>query len=465
MNNVGGRRPIWLAGPRSGSFRGAARVLTQLVLILIAESSVVMAADEPAAGQGAGGIPTRITLRSSHFALRTDLPRPEAEETLSRMEASLKQAVRYWRREPRGQIACYVVDDLNHWPDSALPHPLARVWVGGVGGATISEFTNVQGKIRVKATVYALARPGIAEHEVIHAYCYQTFGEGGPDWYKEGMAQLVSLHAADAARVGCPEELVRVLDKSSPNRIRDLLQEGRFTRDISHAFGALLANRSDPHRHVPMSDWTGQNAETLRLAERHYVRSWALCHMLLCNPNYAARFRALGDSFLTKGRDSFDTAFASVSEEMAFEYAFFLDHVDVGYRVDLCRWDWQKRFFTLDEQELVSVRIEAARGFQASGLKLQAGHRYGYATTGSWGTSAERPATDASGDLHGSGRMVGAVMSKYQLDEPFELGQQGEFVAATSGNLYLRCRDAWNQLHDNQGTIHVRFAPPSKRGR
>ena len=126
--------------------------------------------------------------------------------------------------------------------------------------------------------------------------------------------------------------------------------------------------------------------------------------------------------------------------------------------------DWEKRFQTLGEQDPVSVRVEAARGFQGSGLKVLTGRRYDYETIGSWGTSADGLSTDADGGSGGTGRMVGVVMTDYRLGEPFDLGRKGTFVAATSGNLYVRCRAAWNQLQDNHGAIHVRFTAPAKNG-
>jgi len=407
----------------------------------------------------------RIVLRSSNFVLTTDLPRTEAQPMLSRMEATLKGATRYWQRPPRGQIACYVVADLANWPDSALPHPLARVWIGGVGGATIAEFIGAGRDTRIRATVYAVPRRGVVEHEVIHAYCYQTFGEAGPEWYKEGMAQWVSLGGEGGTERGCPPELVRGLGKGASATVKEVVQAGRFTVGISDSFGAMLANRSDQLAHVPLSDWTAQDDETVRLAELHYMRSWALCHMLLCNPNYAARFRTLGDSYVTKGSDSFDSVFASVSDELAFEYAFFLQHMGAGYRVDLCRWDWQKRFRTLDAPDMrgtAGVRIEAARGYQASGLTVVAGESYAYATTGSWGTSVQGSTTCANGDTEGRGRMMAVVLDTFRLGKPFELGSLGTFEATQDGKLYLRCRDDWNQLHDNHGSIHVRFTRPAK---
>jgi hypothetical protein len=336
--------------------------------------------------------------------------------------------------------------------------------VGGVGGATISEFTGAGRETRIRATVYAVPRPGVVEHEVIHAYCYQTFGEAGPDWYKEGMAQLVSHGGESRGEAGCHAGLVNVLEKGTSATVQEVTQAGRFTVQLHDSFGAMLAHRSDQQQHVPLSDWTVADAKLVRSAEQHYVRSWALCHMLLCNPNYATRFRALGDSYISQGRDSFDGAFAPVAKEMAFEYAFFLQHMDVGYRVDLCRWDWQKRFRTLDAHGTANARIEAARGYQASGLTVVGGQSYDYATIGSWGTSAAGPSTNADGDALGAGRMVAVVLDAYHLGEPFDLGNQGTFVALNDGNLYLRCRDAWNELQDNQGAIQVRLTRPVKDG-
>ena len=185
--------------------------------------------------------------------------------------------------------------------------------------------------------------------------------------------------------------------------------------------------------------------------------------MLLCNPNYATRFRTLGDSYVTQGHDSFDNAFASVTDEIAFEYAFFLEHMDVGYRVDLCRWDWQKRFHTLDSRDCECPHRGGARlpGFGTDGrgrpeLRL-CDHRFVGHHGGGIHECRRQP--------HGTGRMVAVVLDAFRLGEPFELGNQGKFVAPNSGNLYLRCQDEWNQLQDNHGAIQVRFTRSAKTGR
>ncbi len=388
--------------------------------------------------------------------LHTDLPRPEAEQTLARMEATLKIASDYWQCKSRRQIVCYVVEDEANWPDSAFPHALARVWVGGIGGATISQFESVNGRARVKATVYADAKPGTVEHEIIHAYCYQTFGEAGPDWYKEGMAQAVADRAAAVSRGGCPRELVQGLSQQRRRRIPEIVSAGRFTGEIDAALGAMLSDHKLLGQ-VYLSAWTSKDDETVRQARQHYLWSWSLCHMLLHNPNYNTRFRMLGESYLANGEGTFHELFAAASNEVAFEYAFFLEHMDVDYRVDLCSWEWQERFRTLEQQRVISRRVQASRGFQASGLEVSQGRTYDFTTEGTWSTSADGAFFDAGGDAAGKAKMIGTVLHDFQLSAPFDLGARGTFVAPVSGKLYVRCRDAWSQLADNRGEILLRF--------
>ena len=49
------------------------------------------------------------------------------------------------------------------------------------------------------------------------------------------------------------------------------------------------------------------------------------------------------------------------------------------------------------------------------------------------------------------------IGTKYKLSEPFELGANGSFTTPTAGQLCLRCKDEWNQLHDNSGKVSVKF--------
>jgi len=387
--------------------------------------------------------------------VRTDLPEGEMTALCARLERALQFAERYWGRELRGQIECYVVHDLAAWSDAQLPHRLARVIVSGIGGATLPRMVSTGKQSRNCPRVYASSQPGVAEHEIIHAYCVQTFGSAGPEWYKEGMAEMLVRGCTRESGVHCSADQVATLRGGAGATIAEILSLGETGRRITAAL-ARLEDLPASSRHVPSAAWTPQDADAVSIARDEYLRSWAFCYLLLHNPNYAPRFRSLGNVFVEKQRDAFDEFFSPVREQIEFEHRFFLEHLAVGYRVDLCRWDWSADFRPLQPSCSHTARVAAARGFQASGLTLSAGQRYHYRAAGAWSLSADGGVTDADGEA-GRGRLVGVVLSEMRLGKAFPLGVEGSFHAPADGLLYLRCEDAWNELADNQGHVDVTF--------
>jgi hypothetical protein len=433
-----------------------------LGLVLIAMGRLPAIAEDAPHGQrqAEAGHADRRIVRSSHFAIRTDLPEAEAAEALQRMEAILKFAARYWGREPRGQIKCIIARDLENWSDGELPHSLARVWIGGVGGATISEMAGVGRSARVKSTVYANDQPGVIEHEIVHAYCSQAFGTSGPVWYKEGMAEFAAFGHERTAGVRCDPRLIHVLRHGKRLSIEQIIRSDLHVERLRDSMTAMLANRTDVNRHVALDAWRDSDSEDVHRAKRAYLWCWSLCHMLENNPNYRERFRRLGNNFLRRKRDSFQRAFEEVMDQLAFEYAFFLDHVDIGYRVDLCHWDWDRQFRDCFEWDAPHATVAAARGYQPSGLTVMGGQRWQYRTVGTWGTSKSTAPVNADGNHGGEGRLTGVVLNNYRLSQPFALGSRGEFVVPVSGDLYLRCGEEWNRLADNRGQVEVWLRRP-----
>ncbi len=80
---------------------------------------------------------------------------------------------------------------------------------------------------------------------------------------------------------------------------------------------------------------------------------------------------------------------------------------------------------------------------------------YDYHTGGTWSLGNDAPRLTADGDTQGRGRLEGVIFSDYELSEPFPLGKEGTFHPPAAGRLYLRCRDDWNELADNRGTVQV----------
>ena len=106
--------------------------------------------------------------------------------------------------------------------------------------------------------------------------------------------------------------------------------------------------------------------------------------------------------------------------------------------------------------------LRAAKyGWQATGVKLNSGQSFDYAAKDTWKLQSGGDGLTADGDANGQGRLAGIIMKDFSLGEPFDLGIRGTCQAPQEGDLYLRCRDGWNQIGDNDGTITVHLRKSS----
>ncbi len=374
--------------------------------------------------------------RSKHVLLHTDLPAASARELLTRLETILGLIGKYWGQPVAGEIECYVVDDLDAWPTGTLPD-LARAKIMAISGVTTTQTLN-RGKqfVSGKATVYAAAGDDNAQHEIVHAYCGQTFGRTGPLWYSEGMAELGQFWQEKNVGVRCKPHMIDFLNHHARKTVAEVVADDAADGQVA---GAARTGDS----------WQA------------YTSRWALCHLLVNNPNYSGRFKSLGLAYLNGGKARFEQVFANVSQELEFEYALFVKQVAQGYRADLCRWDWHHKFRAPDATA-TSARIEAQRGWQPAGALVTRGQSYTYTADGKWKTAAGEETT-AAGLPSGAGRLEGVVLHDFELGEPFPLSASGTFVAPAGGKLFLRCRENWAELADNTGFVTVKIKRSSGR--
>jgi len=354
-------------------------------------------------------------VRSSHFVLHTDLSDRQAKILLDRLETMYGLLARYFGSRPMRPIECYVVRDLSQW-SSRLPEAGAAK-IAARAGVTISTRLGKQ----TRAVVYACDKPGVVQHEAVHAFCAQTFGSTGPTWYAEGIAEVGNYWKNDNPQVDVPAVVITYLKTTQRKPLSQIVAPGQITGDSWQA----------------------------------YAWRWALCHLLMNNPNYAPRFRSLGVRLMRGEKGvSFESVYGPVASQLSFEYDWFTRHVDNGFRADLCAWDWKRRFRPISSKPL-KVTIEARRGWQPSGGTVDAGRSYAYTATGTWKPDSGG-AVPADGRPDGVGRLVGIILSDSgELSRPFDLGEQGRFRPPTSGKLYLRCRDDWTRIADNSGAIRV----------
>jgi hypothetical protein len=362
---------------------------------------------------------------SPHFLVHTDLDALEAKSLLKKLETEMKLVGNYWGRPAQGVIECCIVKDLKNWPEDLQqkmePEGLAKIRSGE--GVTTSRVVSRGARFRGTAHLYSVSKGDVPLHEAVHAYCMQTFGRCGPMWYAEGMAEMGHFWIDGQKGVHIPPHHIQYFKKSKRRELESLInnQEG--------------------------AGGTGED----------YLWWWLLCHLLENDENYTAQFRFLGRQILVKNEKiTFHDVFGPRQKELEFEYRFFLDHIENGYRVDLCSWNWKARFSEREKGgHPIHAVIQADRGWQPSGLTVADGAKYAYETKGDWEIGKNRDSVDADGGADGRGRLVGVVMKDYQLGKEFELGANGAFTAPGDGDLYLRCRTAWTQIAENSGKISV----------
>lgn len=362
------------------------------------------------------------TYKSRNFTVHTDLSAADAQQLLRNLETMLGIISRYWACPNRKMIECYVVEDLANWPAGAIPETGLESIRGG-GGITLSQVRSNGKQFDTRAVVYATAAHGTPQHEAVHAYCALNFGRTGPVWYSEGMAEMGKYWIDGEQGVNCRPGVIDYLRRSTVKPLNEIITTQAVTGD----------------------SW------------QNYAWRWALCHLLTNNPNYSNRFRPLGLSLLAGKRTSFDAVYGSMAPEIEFEYRFFLEHLETGYRVDLCAWDWTTRFRKPRGNAALVAQIEAARGWQPSRLEVTAGETYRFEIEGEWRIETDGEPLDADGDESGAGRLVGVLWNDYRLGEPFDLGRTERWTAPGDGRLMLRCRDSWSRLDDNSGKVTVRI--------
>lgn len=367
-------------------------------------------------------------VRSQNFVLYTDISDRQAQVLLAKLETMHGLIGGYFGKRPRMPIECYVVDDMQKWPPGQID-PIGVAKIMEPAGVTRSR--SLPGSREMKAVVYSCDDHDVVQHEAVHAFCTQAFGSTGPTWYSEGMAEMGNYWKPGQLEVNIDPVVITYLTEAEPKKMLDIVAAGQITGDSWQA----------------------------------YAWRWALCHLLANNSNYAKRFKQLGLVMMSGGKETFETAFGSVAKEISFEYDQFVQNFGNGYRVDLCAWDWSVRPKKLSGSGRQKTEVLAQAGWQPTKLLTQEGVSYDHVAEGEWKLSPTDKPITADGGGAGRGRLIGALLqdyeSEFRLSKPFEMGARGSFTAPGEGQLYVRCRDGWTDLADNEGelTLHLRRTP------
>ena len=294
-------------------------------------------------------------------------------------------------------------------------------------------------------------------HEGVHAFMQKHLGGGGPPWYREGIAELLATHRWRDGRLQ-----VRVMPAS---------------RDEVPYWGRIKILRSEfaAERALMLADVVRlDNADFLE--NTAYGWSWGAAAYLDGHPKARRIFRRLrnhvNDSSMRFTR-LLETELAPQLREFDEQWQLFVVNADYGY-------DFAAESVMYGAGRPLEaprqVRLRTDRGWQSSGVRVEAGQVYLIRGEGQYKIQ-QKPETMwcESGGVtirYYRGMPLGVLMGSVRLDtprpglanlcNPMPLGVRRHIRPIDSGTLYLRVNDAPGELSDNSGEITVTIERAAK---
>lgn len=384
-------------------------------------------------------------LDGQHITLYTDLP---SDDHVDELPQVFDQAVPHWRQYfaldqsklAEWKIIGYVIQDREKFravgllPDD-LP-PFLHAYQRGE-------------EIWVYEQPSAYFRRHLLLHEGTHSVMNHLLGGSGPPWYMESIAELLGTHHWENGRLQMgyvPRNKEEVPYWGRVKIVRDHVDAGR-----AKALSAVMAHRLQDYLQVDPYGW-----------------SWAAAAFLDAHPLSQEAFRQLGQrtdsvDFSARFRQQLDDEWPRLAEQ----WQLFVMNIDYGY--DVAR---EAVIYGEGESfvgETATAEIVVDRGWQSSGVRLEADRSYRIEATGRYQVASE-PRTwwcEPNGvtiRYHG-GQPLGILLAAIRDDQPaerltslarpVEIGLGRTITPGRSGTLYLRINDHPAELADNEGTVTV----------
>lgn len=392
-------------------------------------------------------------LESQHLVLYTDLPASAAVDALPQV---FDQAVPLWakyfgvskKQTADWRARTFLVGDREKFEALELLPPDVDLLHGYSIGSDL--WVSEQG-----SDYY---RRHLLLHEGTHAFMNRFLGACGPGWYMEGVAELLGTHRLGAGREGVALE-IGIMPRSR-NEV-PMLGRIKLVHDALAADGALT---------LPA---VMQIDNRKQLGNDAYAWCWGAAKFLDAHPRYRGRFRKLqrqvrSEEFNELARREFGRDW----EELKAEWLAFVTTLEHGYDFERMAIDF--RTGTPLRGQPRTATIAADRGWQSSGVLLEAGKSYRVSASGRFqiavedvnGVETQWPCEAGGVTIeyhagHPLGMLLGAVVpSKASgnsgFARPLAIGLGRTITPEVSGTLYLRVNDSAARLGDNRGALTIR---------
>jgi hypothetical protein len=287
-------------------------------------------------------------------------------------------------------------------------------------------------------------------HEGTHVFMISFLGGCGPGWYMEGTAELFGTHRFD-------ERYKQLTLRAMPQNRDEVPMWGRIK-----LISASRAKAARPFAAVLSTDNRRQ------MGDEQYAWCWAAVKFLDSHPRYRDQFRKLKNNVTYADfNDRFRRAYQAQWAGMQAEWLAYIAALDYGYDFERMAIDFRSGKPCHDS---VEVKLATDRGWQSSGVRLEAGKSYRITATGKYeiANDGEPWPCEPGGvtiDYHDGrplGLLLGALDSNANgvtLANPFPVGLDKTITPTATGTLYLRVNDSPAKLDDNRGTLTATISP------
>jgi len=389
-------------------------------------------------------------LSSRRLTLYTDLAAEQSVDELPAVfDLAFPQWCAYFKIDPRQhddwRISAYLMKDRPRFEAAGLISTELSMLLSGDAPQGYTR----QNECWLNNQSSEYYRRHLLLHEGTHAFMYTLLNNIGPPWYAEGMAELLGTHRwADG----------QLTLNYFPARPQEVPKLGRI-EIIETEFAARRALR--------LTDVLNFSSHTYAKPDG-YAWSWAAAAFLDNHPRYRERFRRL-PKFVNDAdfNRRFAETFSSDAAQLAEEWQVFIS--DIAYGYDFSRTEVDFRSGVKLPSRGAKLTVTADRGWQNTGVRLEAGKAYDLQASGRYQVGKEprilwcEPNGVSIHFVHGKplGTLLAAVRpddgssATSPLATPLAAGLSTIVRPAHSGTLYLRVNVSDGELDSAAGTLTV----------
>jgi hypothetical protein len=405
-------------------------------------------ADQADAGAPTPGIRQLV---SKHLTLYTDLP---SSGEVDALPGYFDQAFPQW--------CAYFDLDVQHHADwharCYLMKVPGRFQAAGLMPADLPEFSSGytrNDELWLYDQTSAYYRRHLLLHEGTHALMYSLVGAASSPWYFEGVAELLATHRLEGGKLTL-NYFPRSRDEVPKLGRIEIVQAGCAARRAM-SLTKILAYDNRAHFQNDPYGWC-----------------WAAAAFLDGHPRYRDRFRRLPR---LAGEHDFGQhvmkLFAADWDRVNEDWQLYVASLDYGYDFEKMDVAFVAGKPLAAEGARLSVAVD--RGWQSTGVQVEAGQKYQLRASGRYEVAQEPRAWECEpGGVtirYYHGQPLGILLAAIRADDaggrdpsgllkPIAVGLATTLDVQQSGTLYLRINDSAGGLGDNAGSLSVEIARP-----